>query len=106
MTQTTIRKPRRKVRYVTLGTMTNGKRVVWLTQDANARAYVLTELRSDIGGRAFRLGKADNGDGKMETYDVLIHEQQSSCTCAGHTYRPGKCKHILCLRALVAAGKI
>ena len=102
----TSRKPARKPeRSATLGTTTSGKTILWLSQDGVLRAYVLTPLPSEIGGAAYRLGKADNGDGHAEEYDVLLHGRETSCTCPGHTYR-GKCKHVEALEALTAAGKL
>ncbi len=104
-TATKTRKPARKPeRSATLGTMTNGKLLLWLTQDGETRGYILTPLPSDFG-TAYRLGKADNGDGHSEEYDVLLHGRETSCTCPGHTYR-ANCKHVDALNALIAAGKL
>jgi hypothetical protein len=85
--------------------MTNGKLLLWLTEDGKTRGYVLTPLASEIGGTAYRLGKADNGDGHSEEYDVLLHGRETSCTCPGNTYR-SKCKHVDALEALIATGKL
>lgn len=109
MTATATRKPRSKPRSkpersATLGTTTSGKTILWLSQDGVLRAYVLTPLTSDFG-TAYRLAKADNGDGHSEEYDVLLHGRETSCTCPGHTYC-GKCKHVSALEALIAAGKL
>jgi hypothetical protein len=102
----TNRKPAKKPeRSATLGTTTSGKTILWLSQDGVLRAYVLTPLASEIGGTAYRLGKADNGDGQMDEYDVLLHGKETSCTCPGHTIK-GKCKHVSALEALLAAGKL
>lgn len=98
------RKPAQKpVRSATLGSMTNGKQVLWITTDGEARGYVLTPLASDFG-TAYRLGKSDIG-GCSEDYDILLHGRETSCTCPGHTYH-GKCKHVSALQALIAAGKL
>jgi hypothetical protein len=100
------RKPARKPeRSATLGTMTNGKLMLWLSEDGEVKnGYTLTAIASDIGGTAFRLGKADVG-GCSEDYDVLLCGRETSCTCPGHTYR-SKCKHVSALEALTAAGKL
>jgi hypothetical protein len=74
------------------------------TKTRKPARYVLTALPSDFG-TAFRLGKADNGDGDMSEYDVLLHGRETSCTCPGHTYR-NRCKHTEALEALMAAGKL
>jgi hypothetical protein len=104
---TTATKPRKRVkpeRRATLGTMTNGKMVLWITQDGETRGYLLTPLASDFG-TAYQLLKADNGDSQTEKYDVLLNGREISCTCPGHTYRH-KCKHVDALLALVRAGKL
>lgn len=104
-TATKTRKPAPKPqRSATLGTTTSGKTILWLTENGKARAYVLTPLPSDFG-TAYRLGKADNGDGHMEEYDVLLNGRETSCTCPGRTYRH-TCKHVEALLALTAAGKL
>jgi hypothetical protein len=101
---TKTRKARKPERSATLGTTTSGKTILWLAQDGALRAYVLTVLPSAFG-TAYRLGKADNGDGHMEEYDVLLHGRETSCTCPGYTYR-STCKHVDSLVALHAAGKL
>ncbi len=104
-TATRTRQPARKpVRSATLSTMTNGKILLWLSEDGQVKnGYTLARLASDFG-TAFRLGKADVG-GCGEDYDVLLHGRESSCTCKGNSYH-GHCKHVEALQALIAAGKI
>ncbi len=99
------RKPARKPqRSATLGTMSNGKILLWLSEDGEVKnGYTLTALPSDFGV-AFRLGKADVG-GCSEEYDVLLNGRETSCTCKGNTYC-GHCKHVEALQALTAAGKL
>ena len=99
------RKPARKPqRSATLGTMTNGKTVLWLSEDGQVKnGYILTPMPSAFG-TAYRLGKADVGGCNVE-YDVLLNGRETSCTCPGHAYR-GKCKHVEALEALIAAGKL
>jgi hypothetical protein len=102
----TNRKPAKKPeRSATISTMTNGKLILWLTQDGKTRGYVLTPLDSEIGGTAYRLGKADNGDGKMDEYDVLLDGEYSTCECLGFLSHR-HCKHLESLKALAAAGKL
>ena len=102
LTATKTRKPNRTV---TLGTTTSGKRILWITQDGKTRAYVLTKLLSKYG-TTFTLGKADNGDGHMETYTVYFDScGHASCDCAGHSFRK-HCRHVDALLALIAAGKL
>jgi len=60
--------------------------------------YFATPLSSDWG-TAFTLEKQD-AQGTAERYDVLLDDQQSSCTCKGFCYHQKPCKHILGLRAL------
>jgi hypothetical protein len=106
---TTKRTPRTRkpaLRHATLGTTTSGKQVLWLTQGTDTRAYILTPIAS-AWGTAYTLGKADNGDGQMDTYCVLLDFERHyhTCDCAGHTFR-NHCKHTEALLALTAAGKL
>jgi hypothetical protein len=87
--------------------MSHGKLCLWLTEDQKTRAYILTPLPSEIGGQGYRLGKADNGDGHSEEYDVLLDHKHGfhSCECKGFL-RWHHCKHIDSLLALTKAGKL
>ena len=101
MTPTRTKPPRT----VSLTRTTHGKLVLWITQAGKTRAYILTPVASDWG-QAFTLGKADNGDGSMDTYCVLIdNHHHHSCDCAGFTFR-NKCRHVDALLALIRAGKL
>lgn len=92
------------VRSASLSTMTNGKLCLWLRSGGNLDGvYTLTPIPSDFGV-AYQLGKA-TPDGCSESYDVLLYGRETSCTCPGHTYT-GRCKHVLALEALTAAGKL
>lgn len=77
--------------------------LIRITQDGEQAHYWVQTMPSDWG-LAYRLERAAfEGEG---TYDVLFeNEQDSSCTCPGHTYG-GYCKHVDALRALMAAGKL
>jgi hypothetical protein len=66
--------------------------------------YRLESISSDFG-TAFRLSKAECGNGPEESYDVLLDGRHSSCTCKGHTLH-GHCKHVESLLALAQTGKI
>ncbi len=103
-TATRTRKTTKPVRTATLGTLSDGKLLLCLTQDGVLRAYLLTSLASDFG-TAFHLHKADAGDGHAEEYDVLLHGRESSCTCPGHEYRH-HCKHVEAIEALIRSGKL
>jgi hypothetical protein len=80
--------------------------VLWLTVGKNTTAYRLDALDSDFG-TAYRLAKADNGDGDPEVYDVcLLPAGRSTCECAG-MLRWGHrhpCKHIAALFQLQKRG--
>ncbi|HEY7328760.1 MAG TPA: hypothetical protein VH592_14050 [Gemmataceae bacterium] len=103
-TTTTKRNTHQPVRSATLGTLTNGKTVLWLSEDGQVKnGYTLTALASDFGS-AYRLGKAGVG-GCSQDYDVLLCGRETSCTCPGHSYR-SKCKHVDAVLALIAAGKL
>jgi hypothetical protein len=84
--------------------LANGHLILWLTIGDDVQAYGLTPLPSDFGV-AFRIDKADRGDGQTEEYDVLLHGRESSCTCKGHTYH-GHCKHVESLTRLQRLGKL
>ena len=103
MTPTTRTKPPRTV---SLTRTTHGKLVLWITDKGKTRAYILTPVAS-AWGQAFTLGKADNGDGHMETYCVLLDDKRHhhTCDCAGHTFR-NHCRHVEAILALRKAGKL
>jgi hypothetical protein len=103
-TKTRTRTKKTTERHCTLTTLTNGRVCLWLTTGNEVRAYILTELKTDFG-LGFRLGKADNGDGQMDEYDVLIDGRKSQCECKGFL-RWGHCKHCESLVALLSAGKL
>jgi hypothetical protein len=105
-TATKTRKPQtRTANLQTIGTT----RVLWLSVGKLTNAYKLEALESDFG-TAFRLSKADQGDGTSETYDVcLLEAGRSTCECKGHLAHAHKgtvCKHIAALGVLTKQGKI
>jgi hypothetical protein len=105
-TATRTRKPATKQpRSAHLSTIGNTQ-ILWLTIGTETQAYGLTRLETDFGTAGFHLSKADKGDGHAEEYDVLIHGNESSCTCPDRTYRRRECKHIAALDSLIRAGKI
>jgi hypothetical protein len=104
MTPTTKRTKKTTGRSVSLSVMSHGKVCLWIHQDGKLSGYVLTELKSQIGGVGFQLGRA-TADGCSENYQVLIHGRESSCTCPGHTYH-NHCKHVDALLALLSAGRL
>jgi hypothetical protein len=86
--------------------------VLWLTVDKLVTAYRVTRLPHDFGSAAFRLEKADQGDGQPEVYDVLLDGQESRCDCKGFE-RHGMsaqggtgCKHVAGLAAAYLAGRL
>jgi hypothetical protein len=102
-TATKTRKPQPRTAHLqTLGTT----RVLWLTVGKNTTAYHLEALDSDFGA-AYRLSKADNGDGTPEVYDVcLIQGGRSTCECLGFLHHGHKttCKHVAALFQLQKRG--
>jgi hypothetical protein len=106
MTTTKTRKPQTRIaRLMTLGQ----SQVLGLTAGKNTTFYKLEKLASDFG-TAFRLSKADNGDGAPEVYDVnLMAGGRSTCECKGHLAHAHKgtvCKHIASLFQLQKQGKL
>jgi hypothetical protein len=84
--------------------------ILWLTVNKDITAYRVRPLDSQMGGIAFRLEKADKGNGASEVYDVLLDGQQSRC-CRGFEKhgmcKDGKgCKHIAGLMAAVTAQQL
>ncbi len=63
--------------------------------------YLVTEIRTDLGGRAFTVEKVADGT----TYHVSIAGDVRTCDCKGGTYA-GHCKHSEGLAALIAAGRL
>ena len=93
-------------RSASLATLSNGRTVLWLRQGEESRAYALEVLSSDFGA-AFRLTKADDGDGHAEEYDVLLDTEHKfhTCECRGFL-RWQHCKHVDSLLALVKSGRL
>src|SRR5262249_25056277 len=89
-----------------LATLSNGRTVLWLRQGEESRAYALETLKSEFGA-AFRLTKADDGDGHAEEYDVCLDREHGfhSCECRGFL-RWKHCKHVDSLLALVKSGRL
>jgi hypothetical protein len=54
---------------------------------------------------AWAFEKLDGELNTVETYDVLLAGQESSCTCKGNTYC-GHCRHVEALTALDARGQL
>jgi uncharacterized Zn finger protein len=81
--------------------------LIRITQDGKAAHYWIAPQAS-AWGLAWTVERAGEEveDGAERTYDVLLeNEQDSSCTCPGHTYH-GHCRHVEALRALLRAGKL
>jgi hypothetical protein len=94
--KTTTRKPERTAKVQKVGNVT----VLWLSVGRLTTAYRVSPISSQLGGKAFRLEKADQGDGAAEVYDVLCDGQHSTCDCKGFS-RYGMsaangtgCKHV------------
>ena len=97
----TRKQPERSAKVQKIGAST----VLWLTVGKLTTAYRVEPIVSQIGGKAYRLEKADQGDGQPEVYDVLLDGQHSTCDCKGHT-RWGHCKHSDCLKTLAGSNRI
>ena len=75
--------------------------------DGEAAHYWISPLAS-AWGLAWTVERAGEEikDGVEPAYSVLIeNEQDSSCTCKGHTYG-GYCRHVDAIRALLTAGRL
>ena len=104
-TTTKTRKPQTRTANVQ---HTADSTILWLTIGHDTTAYKLTELASDFG-TAYRLHKADKGDGQSEQYDVCLQEGgRSTCECKGHLRWGHRtvCKHVAALFQLRKQGKI
>jgi hypothetical protein len=104
----TRNQPERTAKVQKIGSAT----VIWLTVGKLITAYRVERITSQMGGKAFRLEKADQGDGKPEAYDVLLDGRRSLCDCRGFA-RYGMdaacgtgCKHVAGCQAAVASGKL
>ena len=100
-------KPARSAKVQTVG----GATVLWLSVGKDITAYLVRQLDSQIGGTAFRLVKANKGDGATEEYEVLLDGERSLCCCKGFEQhgmcKDGKgCKHIAGLNAALASGQL
>jgi hypothetical protein len=79
-------------------------RVLWLTVGKLTTAYRLEVIPSDFG-TAYRLSKADNGQGEPEVYNVCLQDAgRSTCECKGHLRWRTECKHIAALWQLSKRG--
>jgi hypothetical protein len=82
-----------------------------LTACGKARGYWLGEVASDFPGRAFRLTRFGHREGdRTGDYFVLVGPTpaESSCDCPDAAFRdrPGGCKHLAAVAALVASGEV
>jgi hypothetical protein len=108
MTQSKPRiKASRTARVAQVGTAT----VLWLSQDRDITAYRVESIPCDFGRAAFRLHKADKGDGEPAVYDVLLDGADSRCDCRGFERhgmcKDGKgCRHVAGLTAALDAGAL
>lgn len=94
-------KPARIARLMQVG----AAQVLALTAGHNVTFYRLTPLDPCFGQAAFRLAKADRGNGPEPVYDVLIDGARSSCECLGFL-KHRHCKHVEGLEELIARGKL
>jgi hypothetical protein len=108
MKTTTRKQPERTAKVTKIGTSA----ILWLTVNKNVTAYRVSPIASQIGGKAYRLEKANQGDGQPEVNDVLLDGQHSTCDCRGFS-RYGMsaangtgCKHVASCRAALASGKL
>jgi hypothetical protein len=79
--------------------------VLALTTGKDTVFYGVAVLDHGFGEAAFRLSKADRGDGPGEVYDVLIDGARSSCECKGFLSHR-HCKHLEGIEALIKSGKL
>jgi hypothetical protein len=90
----------RIARLMTLDTV----QVLALTAAKDTTFYQLQALQSDFGA-AYRLTKAERGNGPQESYDVcLMAGGRSTCACKGHRRWGTQCKHIASLFQLQKRG--
>lgn len=85
--------------------------ILWITVGAEVTAYRVTALSAQFGHAAFRLQKADKGDGTAEVYEVLLDGPRSTCECRSFLRygmcADGKgCRHIASLNAVIASGQL
>lgn len=79
--------------------------ILWLTVGRLTVAYKVTPLKSKLGGAAFRLEKAQQGQGEPETYTVQVDGPRSTCECLGFL-KYNHCKHVAGLQAVIASGRL
>jgi hypothetical protein len=90
----------RIARLMTLDTV----QVLALTAGKDTTFYQLQALQSDFGA-AYRLTKAERGNGPPESYDVCLRAGgRSTCECKGHLRWGTQCKHIASLFQLHKRG--
>jgi hypothetical protein len=83
----------------------DGSHVLILFTKKGSKFYHLSEIETQLGGRAFRLEPftTDKLATDEDEYVVRIDGADSSCTCSGHSYTGG-CKHVSALLAFAAGG--
>lgn len=77
--------------------------LLYIRTGKRSEKYLVNEAYpNDPDGRGWRLGKVSDG----AVYTVYLHRngQDASCCCAAAAYHTGTCKHVLTVRAVLAAG--
>jgi hypothetical protein len=83
-------------------TLVTGKR-----NATRAKWYAVERIPTELGGSAFRLQPAlgDKLANDEESYVVLLHGHNSSCSCSGFQWTGG-CKHLSALLHFQTQGRI
>ncbi len=101
---TTTRKPRPRPErraHLIIAAEPGRPAAVELSVGKQSGAYLVTEIRTDLGGRAFAVEKISTG----EVYHARVAPDVRTCDCPGGTYK-GRCKHSDGLAALIEAGRL
>lgn len=88
-----------------------------ITADGKVTTYLLSPVKSEMGGRGFHLKKLEvvtTEDGRQtdvrvcEAYNTLLNGKKSTCDCKWGTFGVNKkfCRHVASLTKLVAEGKL
>jgi hypothetical protein len=82
--------------------------VLGITDKGKTTFYRVEAIPSQLGGRAFQLSKADQGNGQPEAYSVLLDGARSACDCPWGVYGANKkaCRHVAALTAVLAKGQL
>jgi hypothetical protein len=105
MATTTLKAPKKTARRIAtvIGKAHDGSDLVRVIEDGGVPDYYRVRRTSDCLTSRFEMVKVGS---VTESYHVDAHPSHESCECRGFLRWNVRCRHIACLAALEAAGKL